>query len=74
MRSIRTRNDSAQEKTLVVSATMRINVEQQCNRPLLLQNRRCKAMGKIFDRKSSQRLESCWEEIYVSGKVHEPDM
>ena len=42
------RKDSAQEETLVVSATMRINVEKQCAHPLLLQNRRLKAMGKIL--------------------------
>ena len=49
------RKESAQEETLAVSATTRTNVEKQCNRPLLLQNRRLKATGKIFERKSSQR-------------------
>ena len=42
---------------------MRLNTEKQCGRPLLLQNRRRKAMGKFFERKSSRRPESVWEEI-----------
>ena len=44
------RKDSAQEETLVVSATVRINVEWRCSHPLLHQNRRRKAMGKIVQK------------------------
>ena len=47
--------DSAQQETLAVSATMKVNVDKQRNRPLLLQNRRLKATGKIFERQYSQR-------------------
>ena len=49
------RKDSAQKETLAVSATMKVNVDKQRNRPLLLQNRRLQATGKIFERESSQR-------------------
>ena len=45
------RNDSALKETLVVSAILRTNVENQCAHPLLLQNHRRKAMGKFFERK-----------------------
>ena len=38
--------DSAQEETIVVSATMDTNVAKQHNRPLLPQNRRLRAAGK----------------------------
>ena len=47
--------DSAQEETIVVSATMETNVAKQHNRPLLHQNRRLRATGNIFERESSQR-------------------
>ena len=42
------RKDSVQKETLAVSATMKVNVDKQRNRPLLLQNRRLKATGKIL--------------------------
>ena len=45
------RKDSSQEETLVVSATMRINVEKQRDRPLVLQNRRRKAMVYFIRRR-----------------------
>ena len=40
--------DSAQGETHAVSATTRTNVANQRGHPLLLQNRRRKAMGKIL--------------------------
>ena len=57
------RKECAQGQTLVVSFTMRINVGKWCDRPLLFQNRRRTAMGKFFERKSSQWQDSVWEEI-----------
>ena len=45
-------NASAQEETHVASATMKTNVENRRAHPLLLQNRRRKAMGKILRRES----------------------
>ena len=41
-------NASAQEETHVASATMKTNVENRRAHPLLLQNRRRKAMGNIL--------------------------
>ena len=56
------KKDSAQKETLVVSATIRTNVENQRAHLLLLQNRERKAMENFFEKKASQRPGSVWEE------------
>ena len=63
--------DRAQEETLVVFATVRINVEKQRNRPLLHQNRRLKAMGKILRGRSLRgvRLERVLEDRAKTSSV-----
>ena len=40
--------DSARREMRAVSATMRMSVEKQHSRPLLLQNRRLKTTGKVL--------------------------
>ena len=49
--SVESERTLSQEETLVVSATMRRNVEKQRDRPLVLQNRRRKAMGYFIRRR-----------------------
>ena len=53
-----TQKESAQKETLAVSATMKTNVENRRAHPLLLQNRRRKAMGKILQKGKSLRGQS----------------
>ena len=60
------RKGNAQEETLVVSATMRSNVEKQSNRPLLLQNRRrkkarekCTENGARLEKRSRRPCKDC---------------
>ena len=64
----------AQERTLVVSFTMRINVGKRCDRPLLFQNRRRTAIenssrGKVLSGRSPSGKRSrrpCKD--YISGE------
>ena len=71
------RKDSAQEETLVVSATLRINVENR-RALLLLQNRRQKAMSKFLRKKSpkccsaSERRSRRPNKDNINGKCTNP--